>query len=549
MPISIVDDQEQKLLFPEKSNESLATLLWTSGKLSAPALCSGLGRCGNCRVRFLSTPPLPVDHDFAVLGKAAVESGWRLACQHQATPDIRLFLPTQEKTQKTHWKKPLPSFDPNTTRLALDLGTTSLQWRFEADACNISDNISACSKKTVVLLGEGEALNPQMGAGSEVISRLAFASRNDGSAKLQDLILQFLKSLLTEATEKVGNIAELCLAGNTAMTALLLQADISGLTAAPYRLPLQGGKTVHLAYLPPVWIPPQIAPFVGGDISAGMAYLLREKTHFPFLFADLGTNGEFVLALNEHEALATSVPLGPSLEGIGLSLGSVARQGVAYAFTITPQGLSPLFIADPQEKRCPSDKKFDSKSLDFLDEKRKICGTGYLSLLDCLLRIGVLESSGRLASAPSPLASRFLKNNVEYQEVGGWRLNLPQGLFLTGEDVEEILKVKAAFAIARKTLLAQAGVSLSDLACVELGGSLGLHAPIDVLEHLGFLTLGMGKRTHAVGNTSLSGASLLLSHPELRESLCTWSQHCQVIDLTSQPEFAQEYMRELRFGN
>ena len=119
-------------------------------------------------------------------------------------------------------------------------------------------------------------------------------------------------------------------------------------------------------------------------------------------------------------------------------------------------------------------------------EPKRICGTGYLSLLDALLRTGFLDATGRLASAPvSPLAARLL-GTVE-RGAAGWSLPLPGGMELAGADVEEILKVKAAFSLALESLLAASGLESRALARVCLGGALGEHMPETALERLGFL--------------------------------------------------------------
>ena len=132
---------------------------------------------------------------------------------------------------------------------------------------------------------------------------------------------------------------------------------------------------------------------------------------------------------------------------------------------------------------------------------------------------------------------------------GGWRLDLPEGLVLAAEDVEEILKVKAAFSLAWESLLASAGLAARDVACVILGGALGRHAPTSALETLGFLPPGLGSRVRAAGNTSLEGAAFLLIHPRWRTPLTEWSRNCIRVELTGRDDFTRAYMRHMRFGS
>lgn len=490
---------------------TLAEAIWLSGKFDPPALCSGLGRCGACRVRFLSSPPTPISRDIDIFDQTALEEGWRLACQHSPTADMSIVLPEKASpTQKTQWIKSQSL--SQSLHLAVDLGTTTIYWQV----------LAHCRDQIWEKIGEGSCLNPQMGAGSDVISRLAYAKKD--RKILRNLVLYLFRKINKEVTDHCKkHLDSLCIAGNTAMTSILVDADISGLISAPYSLPITGGVEVLLPDLPPAWIPPQLAPFVGGDISAAMSWLLQEKK-FPFLLADLGTNGEFVLALDNQNSLMTSVPLGPSLEGIGLSLGGLAIEGNIDRFVFTPTGIMPLFIGT-------------------ICKQGRICGTGYLSLLDILLRIGFLNRTGQIAQ--NPLAQR-LNRQVSYRSKS-WCLHLDQNLYVTGEDVEEILKVKAAFSLAFETLLREASLSSSDLASLELAGALGQHTPLDALENLGFLPQGLESRTHIIGNSSLKGASFLLRNPENIKQITDWSKYCRLIDLTQSPDFTQQYAEHMHF--
>ena len=119
--------------------------------------------------------------------------------------------------------------DAGPFRLAVDLGPTSLHW-------HLLDG-------TGHEAASGQALNPQMGAGSDVVSRLAAARNQEGRERLGHLVIRFLQRVVSDVGVPV---AELCIAGNTAMTFILLNEDVAGLCAAPYRLTEPGGRTAEL---------------------------------------------------------------------------------------------------------------------------------------------------------------------------------------------------------------------------------------------------------------------------------------------------------------
>ena len=422
-----------------------------------------------------------------------------------------------------------------TTFLAVDLGTTSLQWQHLAS-----------SPQGFRVIWQGKAVNPQMGAGSDVVSRLSVAGTAKGRERLSSLTREALQGLV-ERSEAVmraeglpGGVSALCLAANTAMTAITLGLDTGSLARAPYSLPYAGGQWEELPGLPRLWTPPQLSPFVGGDISAGYAALAldpeRPAPPYPFLLADLGTNGEFILALAPDKALAASVALGPALEGIGLSHGTEARPGAIVGFSLSPRGLEASFLPDGHPAGSAS------------PPLPGITGTGYMSLITLLLSSGAMDREGHFTPGNCGALKRFFtpEKALAAEDVGDW-LPLPFALRLTARDVEEVLKVKAAFSLGLHRLLDRAGLASRDLARVYVAGALGSHVNKHALEELGFFPHGMESRIEAAGNSSLAGASLLLRNPEVRPSLLQWAATVTTIDLASDPVFTQTFAEHMRF--
>ena len=538
---------------PDGSFRNLARLLWLEGPLPPRPLCGGLGRCGRCRVRFLSAPPAPAPSETRILSAEELEAGIRLACLRGAEDGMVVEL-TPDPHTGGHPVAASPPPGPHAAQssartaslsaqanlhLAVDFGTTTVAWQAEDDTGSI--------------VATGESPNPQMAAGSEVMTRLAEGAGPDGAQRMRRLALDFLADIVDRLADRYGGVRDICLAANPAMTALALGRDASGLRSAPYRLDDPGDREEYADSLPPLWIPPQLGPFVGGDVSAGLVTLLDGER--PFLLADMGTNGEFVLmpasganhssARSAHEPpplLAASVPLGPALEGVGLRCGGPAGPGGVTAFHAGPQGLTALTL----DGGAP----------------RHICGTGYLSLICLLLQLGILDADGRFRpeSPASPGPLEFLRARLAASlrpdgspgSTGETVLPLPGNLFLSAGDVEAVLQVKAAFSLAVERLLTEAGLAPATLRHIYLAGALGRHAPLDTLEELGFLPSGTAARTRAAGNTSLAGAALLLRDPGrdvLRERLRQGVSLRRVLDLVSDPGFHQNFIRHMRFGD
>jgi len=518
--IRLLTHDGQKLTLQPDPRLTLAQAIFLAptegaGLWDGVPLCAGLGKCGLCRVRFLTAPPQPLPEEARRLGEAALAEGWRLSCLHPATA-CHIVLPEPKRSGRPHVQSGAARPAQSEVTLAVDLGTTSIHWAALAGGATLSS---------------GQELNPQMGLGSEIMSRLGFSSRPGGAETLQNLVLDRLRRLVRGVEAETGQpVARLCVAGNSAMTYLLLGLPASGLARAPYRLDYAGGDDRGIAPdLPQTRIPPLLAPFVGADLSAGLTALTfgPEPPQYPFLLADLGTNGEFVLALSPHEYLLANVPMGPALEGVGLRHGRTAAPGAVRAFRLTPAGLKPEYI---ERAQLP-------------DEDGGITGVGYLSLVAALLRTGVLDESGRFVVPATPLGQRLAKgiSHIDGEAV----LDLGAGLTLPASDVEELVKVKAAFNLALSRLLAESGLPAGALARVYLAGAMGEHVDARDLASLGFLPEVLAGRLERAGNTSLKGAALLLHSAEAWDWVRALPGKCRALDLTANPGFGSLYVERM----
>ena len=497
---------EDRVRVPIERGLTLAQHLYLAGAFQAKSLCSGAGRCGLCQARFLSLAPAPLPEELERIGPHRLEEGWRLTCRRMPVPDslVEVALASQDKVLA-----PLPAPCPDAF-LGIDLGTTSIHWRFTLGG---------------QVLG-GSFPNPQLGAGSEVMSRLALARSPKGAARLRQAVASVVRGVVAGLPCLPETV---CLAGNTCMTYLALGMDVSGLAAAPYHLDWPGNEFASLdAHLPEVYIPPLVAPFVGADVTAGLAALefSIDKPRPPFLLADLGTNGEFALVLPEGRVLVASVPMGPALEGVGMAQGMLAGPHAAVSFTLSPGGLAPV--------------PYGGKS----GRLRGVSGTGYVSLLAKLRFLGVLSETGQFVREPSsPLAARVLTG---LGESGGEPRLDAGGVELYASDVEALLKVKAAFETAVRILLAEAQLSYSGLSAVLLAGALGEHVQATDLEVLGFFPPGSVSRVRCVGNTSLTGACLAAARDDVRRWLADLPGRTRLVEVLAVPDFQRMYLDSMR---
>jgi len=192
--------------------------------------------------------------------------------------------------------------------LAIDIGTTNIKM---AKVC----------LETGEVIAKYHTKNSQREFGRDVLSRIRYAcegKKDNLTALVRQDIVNGMKELSMEENVPVA------IACNTTMMALLCGDDVTGMQDFPFKpqrltLPLQPG----------VSIAPAAGAFIGGDVIAGLSVL--PATDAPFLFIDLGTNGEMVLH-GPDATLAVAAAAGPAFEDMVDASGSQLLEALTQAY-------------------------------------------------------------------------------------------------------------------------------------------------------------------------------------------------------------------------
>lgn len=185
--------------------------------------------------------------------------------------------------------------------MTVDIGTTTIAMQLYDMSGKVVDSFPS--------------VNPQVGYGADVLSRIE-AARDPGKAadmqkKVRDLIekgvQRFSKKLQPQET------LQMVIAANTTMTYLFLGWDPAELGRAPFRVSHPGAVETEIAGVP-CHVIPGLSAFVGGDITAGILACGMPEQEEPMLLIDLGTNGEMALG-NRHKIYACATAAGPAFEG------------------------------------------------------------------------------------------------------------------------------------------------------------------------------------------------------------------------------------------
>jgi len=471
-----------------------------------PRTCGGRGRCGFCRVRWLSAPPPMVRREIELLGNS---SDCRLACLHRLTSDCILEVPL---LQELSGSKNIPGikFTPQGEGLAAaaDLGTTTV-------ALYLLDFAQG------KVIGQYSFLNPQVNLGADVMTRLELAKVDGGRIKLTQIIQQGFKSALENLAEEnkidLGEVSKILIAGNTVMTHLFLGWGGEGLEKAPFRSPFEKrgcipfrSETIGLQPGLEAQMFPVISGFIGGDITAGIIASGLDERDGVRLLVDLGTNGEVVLSVGS-KLYAASASAGPAFEGVGMTCGMPAIPGAVESITVEGYG---IIIGQ-------------SKAVGF-------CGSGYISAAAYLLSSGLLNPWGLLAKDRDNLRRWYLP--------GGRRK-----VFIIQEDIRQLQLAKGAIGAGIRILLEHTGVKPSELEEIIITGSFGSRIDVSAALQIGLLPDIPLEKITFLDNAAGRGAVMCLADESYLHRALQVQHSVEAFSLAEHPHFQEIFIESLTF--
>ncbi len=400
--------------------------------------------------------------------------------------------------------------------ISVDIGTTTVTvWLVDL----ISGKVEAQTAE----------YNRQIQLGEDVISRIIFSSKNNGQEELKALVLKSINGLIDRACSKVnhqlqsesaksnGSVAPkaLCqperimkatVAGNSTMLHLLLGIPAESIRLSPFvtainYLPVLTAREVGFQIFPEASIHclPNVASYVGADITAGVHASGLDKTDEVSLFLDIGTNGEMVLG-NEDWLVTCACSAGPAFEGAGVHDGMRATHGAIEEVWIDGETYEPTLniIGDIQPKG--------------------LCGSGLISLIAEMFLTGVIDKGGNFNSHLPTERIRKKKNGWEYVLAWGDETKTGHDIAITRVDIDNLLRAKAAIYAGITVLADSIGVPLETVTQVLIGGSFGKYINVEKAVQIGMLPDLPWKHFHFLGNTSVLGAyQAILSDDSMRQ--------------------------------
>jgi uncharacterized 2Fe-2S/4Fe-4S cluster protein (DUF4445 family) len=409
--------------------------------------------------------------------------------------------------------------------LAVDLGTTTV-------AAYLLDLLAG------EVLAVEAAMNPQVSLGEDVISRISLGQENPAAlAEMRAMVRECINRLAKAACARAGagpeRIFDCTLVGNTAMHHIFLGLDPSGLARAPYAplvteaqdLP---ASAVGLALAPRAWVhvPPVKAGFVGADSVAVALALDADSLEEPTLIADLGTNGEMILAVG-GEMLCCSTAAGPAFEGGHISCGMRGAPGAVERVRLS--------VPDqpPELKVIGGGKPLG------------LCGSGLVSLTSQLVAAGAVNRKGRFNEAMLGERLRQGLQGLEYVLAPGGEAGGRQDLVLTAKDLSELQLAKAAMHAGARLMMERLG--LARVERVLLAGAFGNYLDPGDACAIGLFPGVEPEQITGVGNAAGAGAVLALSNLEARRKAQRLARQMTYMELAGHPDFADAYVQGMYF--
>jgi uncharacterized 2Fe-2S/4Fe-4S cluster protein (DUF4445 family) len=421
--------------------------------------------------------------------------------------------------------------------LAVDIGTTTVA----AYLCNL---------KNGAVVAADSLMNPQVAFGEDVMSRIAYAMQNPGEGlkRMQEAILGgingLIHSLCHAAGITPGEIFELAAVGNTAMHHIFLGIDPLPLGVSPFppavhrSLNLKArdlGIDLHPAAN--VHVLPVEAGFVGADnVGVLIAETPYEKSPLTLLI-DVGTNGELVLG-NKERLLSCSCATGPALEGAHLQFGMRAAPGAIERVRIDPRTLEARFKVIGLEKwsdRCRPEEI----------QARGICGSGIIEAVAEMYRAGILEKSGRFAGRAGSVRIRKAEKGAEYVLARAPETAIGKDITVSLGDVRAVQMAKGALYAGARVMMKRLGIR--EVEKVVLAGAFGSMIDRERALSLGlFPDCGL-ENVLSVGNAAGDGARLALLSREKRAEADRIARFVEYVELTTDANFTDEFIRGMYF--
>ncbi|MCP4024428.1 MAG: ATP-binding protein [Desulfobacteraceae bacterium] len=401
--------------------------------------------------------------------------------------------------------------------IAIDIGTTRIV-------------LNLVNLETGDILGEKGFDNPQAQIGPDVLARIHHSNQPEGLDSLHKLVIDSVNSHIGDLCRDQGfkrqDVFLITGAGNTAMTHLFLGIESYEIIKEPYIPCVNVPNSVEARELGLdinsrgyAFLFPNIGSYFGGDLISGILFARLHEKENPCIMVDVGTNAEIVVGSREW-LIACAGAAGPALEGGVSKIGMTAKPGVIERVQIDPEAGS-LEIKTIEDQPAIG-----------------ICGSGMIDLAACLFLTGMIDIRGKF-SKPRCKDRLFEKDGIDYFILVDEKNSGTDGpICLNQVDLNSLTSSKAAmYTILEVIVNNTAGLAFEDLAKFYVAGTFGSFIDPRSAISIGMLPEMGLERFEVLGNSSLGGATMLLTDASAFEQILEIRKSITYIELNVNQEF------------
>jgi uncharacterized 2Fe-2S/4Fe-4S cluster protein (DUF4445 family) len=589
-----------------REGENLLHVLRKSG-ISVDTPCGGKGTCGKCGVRVSGIAGRPSANETALLSRAQLDKGYRLACGCAITADTVVYMDDSENeaaiitagirrdigicplVKKRYIELIPPGLEdqtPDMERLLAASGMTAgsdmlpLLRRLPSvlrasdykvtvveaggklisaepgDTTNCLYGAAFDIGTTTVaaylydlrngeLRAVGSMLNPQRKYGADIISRINHARQSDECLlEMRELITSCINELLQK------------LAGDAGISCDdIYHTVFSGNTTMLHFL--NGLDASALA----------VSPFI--PVTCGLLHLAAREcgiavnsrglvTHIPCVSAYIGADTVAAVlssGMYEQDGVSLLIDIGTNgeivLGGSGWLMACSTAAGPAFEGAGLRWGMGGVtgaissFAAGPDYGYTVIGNK----------APRGICGSGIIDAVAVLLDEGIIDETGRLAgnSDEEGLPAEARRHLVNIGDMRSFVIaeedesGTGEPVVITQKDIREIQNAKAAIAAGIDTLLHISGIGYDQVNKVFLAGGFGSSIRISSAARIGLLPQCLTGRVETIGNASGSGAAECLLSDSMLKTSESIAKRIEYIELSASAYFTEKYVDNMMF--
>jgi uncharacterized 2Fe-2S/4Fe-4S cluster protein (DUF4445 family) len=274
-------------------------------------------------------------------------------------------------------------------------------------------------------------------------------------------------------------------------------------------LELAAGATVYL--------PPNIAGYVGADHVAVALGTGAWETDRTWVALDIGTNTE-VTVTSGGRIWCCSCASGPAFEGAHIQDGMRAAPGAIERVQITEGRVYLKTITDQPPVG--------------------ICGSGILDAVSEMVRTGIIDRKGAFRTGADGVT---VENGLpQFTLAPASVTGHGRPVVITRKDINEIQLAKAAIRTGVEILLSEAGAGYDEIDAFIVAGAFGTYLDIESSIRVGMFPPLPLDRFRQVGNAAGTGA---------RQLLVSAARRRKALEIVSRvhPEFSWRYLKAIYF--